>query len=125
MSIPVNPMLDYRLKITVTRNAEAAPQPEYDTADILLWQKDEVHPVGTPQIVEYFTGVCSVADLTLYPVSGGADLLYRKNELDMVFRNESLMMQAFELIMNDINELKQNIRKVDAVVTDGDFNTSP
>jgi hypothetical protein len=123
--LPIEEVYDYRLKLVVTRDTDIVP-PEYDTADILLWQKDESKPEGSPVLTDYFTNVCSVADLVLRPTeaaAGAADTIYRKSELDMVFRSRSLFYDCLEAIETDIRQLSEAINNVNQVVTDPDYIT--
>lgn len=123
--LPVEQVYDYRLKITATRGDGTLPA-EYDTDEIFLWQKDDTKPESDPVDVEYFTNVCSVADLTLRPDAGSAapeDKLYRKNEFDIIFRSESLLMECLDLVMEDIAGLKEAINGVVTVTDDPDYDT--
>lgn len=97
---------------------------EYQTGKIFLWQKDDTRPESAPVDVEYFTNVCSIADLTLRPEDTAAapdDTLYRKDYLDMVFRSKDLMLEMFEIIKADISGLKSAIEDVVSVEEDGEF----
>lgn len=127
MFIPTNDKYDYRLKITAARDASVVLV-KYDTDAIFLWQKDAQRPESDPITVDYFTNVCSVADLTIRPdvsLATPEDTLYRKNEIDLIFRSKDVMMDCVSLILADISQLKAAINNVIAVTDDADYNTNP
>ena len=73
-----------------------------------------------------FIRVCSVHDMDIYPadcdVSSSEMLLYRKNEIDLYFRNADLLEDMYQHIMADIAELRDQLINLDRLGDSGIFN---
>lgn len=87
-------------------------------AEIFVYQVKPAALSGAP--VEVFTNIASPSDLEEYSVGppplDPARPFYRLDKVDLVFRNQSLLEDAWQAIQDDVDELIRTLNDMDNLV---------